>query len=125
MACTPFHGVIQGALYPVFGEGNEPQTGGTPPAPLLGTLAVPRMLLDVGNHPGIENARAIVGGITAAIKLEIGSSEVQPDFFGQLFQSMGFASSAGGIVVFQEACQPHWYHEALHLPLQPDESGSA
>jgi hypothetical protein len=75
------------------------------------------MLLDVGNHPGIENARAIVGGITAAIKLEIGSSEVQPDFFGQLFQSMGFASSAGGIVVFQEACQPHWYHEALHLPL--------
>jgi hypothetical protein len=78
----PSHGVIQGALYPVFREGNEPQTGGTPPAPLLGTLAVPRMLLDVRNHPGIENVRAIVGGITAAIKLEIGPSEVQPDFFG-------------------------------------------
>jgi hypothetical protein len=40
------------------------------------------MLLDVRNHPGIENVRAIVGGITAAIKLEIGPSEVQPDFFG-------------------------------------------
>src|SRR5713101_6582623 len=47
-----------------------------PLAPTLGALAVTRILLDVGNHTGIENALAIVGGIKAAIKIEIGTSEV-------------------------------------------------
>ena len=36
-------------------------------ASALWGLTVTRILLDVGNHTGIENALAIVGGITAAI----------------------------------------------------------
>src|SRR6266446_2530125 len=55
-------------------------------APTLGALAVTRILLDVGDHTGIENARAIVGRIKAAIEIEIGTSEVQPDLFGHLLQ---------------------------------------
>jgi len=57
-----------------------------PLAPTLGALAVTRILLDVGDHTGIENARAIVGGIKAAIEIEIGTSEVQSDLFGYAFQ---------------------------------------
>jgi hypothetical protein len=57
-----------------------------PLAPTLGAFAITRILLDAGKHTGIENARAIVGGITAAIKIEIGPSEVQSDLFGHLFQ---------------------------------------
>jgi hypothetical protein len=47
-----------------------------PLAPTLGALAVARILWDVGNHTGIENALAIVCRIKAAIKIEIGPSEV-------------------------------------------------
>jgi hypothetical protein len=42
--------------------------------------------MSTGNHTGIENALAIVGGIKAAIKIEIGTSEVQPDLFGHFLQ---------------------------------------
>ncbi len=59
-----------------------------PLAPTLGALAVPRILLDVGDHTGIENALAIVGGIKAAIEVERGPSEVQPDLFGYLLQGV-------------------------------------
>src|SRR5712691_6081230 len=51
-----------------------------------GTLAVTRILLDVGDHTGIENALAIVDGIKAAIEIEISTSEVQPDLFGHILQ---------------------------------------
>ncbi len=34
----------------------------------------------------MENALAIVGGIKAAIEIEIGTSEGQPDLFGHLLQ---------------------------------------
>ena len=59
-----------------------------PLAPTLGTLAVTRILLDVGDHTGIENARTIVGGIKAAIEVEIGTSEVPPDLCGYLLQGV-------------------------------------
>ena len=58
-----------------------------PLAPTLGTLAVTRILLDVGDHTGIENALAIVGGIKAASEIEIGTSEVQPDLFATFFNA--------------------------------------
>ena len=59
-----------------------------PLAPTLGALAVTRILLDVGDHTGIENALAIVGGIKTAIEVEIGTSEVQPDLFAHLLQRL-------------------------------------
>ena len=62
-----------------------------PLAPTLGALTVTRILLDVGDHTGIENALAIVGRIKAAIEIKIGPSEVQPDLFGhslQCFQAL-------------------------------------
>src|SRR5215510_10797818 len=52
----------------------------------LGTLAVTRIHLDLGDHTGIENALTIVSGIKAAIEINIGTSEVQPDLFGHLLQ---------------------------------------
>ena len=57
-----------------------------PLAPTLGALAVTRILFDVGNHTGIENALPVVRRIKAAIEIEIGPSEVQPDLFGHFFQ---------------------------------------
>ena len=51
-----------------------------------GSLTVAGILLDVGDQAGIENALAIVRGIKATIKVEIGTSEVQSDLFGHLFQ---------------------------------------
>ena len=59
-----------------------------PLAPTLGALAVARILWDVGNHTGMENALTIVRRIKAAIKIEIGPSEVQPDLFGHVFQRL-------------------------------------
>src|SRR5215468_8137539 len=55
-------------------------------AAALGALAVAGILRDVGDHAGIENALPIVGGITAAIEVEISASEVQTNLFGYLFQ---------------------------------------
>ena len=57
-----------------------------PRAPALGALAVAEILFDVGDHAGIENALAIVCGIKAAIEVEVGASQVQPDLLGHLLQ---------------------------------------
>ena len=57
-----------------------------PLAPTLGALAVTGILFDVGDHAGIENALPILRSIKAAIEIEIGSSEVQPDLCGHLFE---------------------------------------
>lgn len=53
-------------------------------AAALGTLAVARVLFDVGDQAGVKNTLPIVGGIKAAIEVEVGASEVQPDLFGDL-----------------------------------------
>src|SRR5262245_19724008 len=57
-------------------------------ASALGRLAVARILFDVGNEARIENALPIACGIKAAIEVEIGPSEIQPDLFGHLFQCL-------------------------------------
>ena len=54
-------------------------------AAALGALAVAGILRDVGDHAGIENALPIVGGIKAAIEVEISASEVQTNLFGYPF----------------------------------------
>src|SRR6267378_3880867 len=54
----------------------------------LRALAVPRILGDIGDQAGVEDALAIAGGIKAAIEVEVGPSEVQPDLFGYLFQRL-------------------------------------
>ena len=48
-------------------------------------LAVAGILFDIGDEARIENALAIVRSIKAAIQIEIGPSEIQPDLFGHLF----------------------------------------
>src|SRR5262245_18482931 len=63
-----------------------------PLAPALGTLTVARILGDIGDQTGIENTLAIVRGIKAAIQIEIGPSEAQPDLFGHLLQRVGRVS---------------------------------
>src|SRR5262245_20953511 len=55
-------------------------------ASTLGALAMTGILFDVGDHTGIEHALPITCGIKAAIEIDIGASEVQPDFFGYLLQ---------------------------------------
>jgi hypothetical protein len=57
-----------------------------PFAPSLGALAVAGILCDVGDHARIENARAIVRGIKASVEIQIGSSQVQTDRFGDPLQ---------------------------------------
>ena len=47
--------------------------------PALGVLTIPGVLWNVGDQAGIENALPIAGRIKAAIEIEIGTSEVQPD----------------------------------------------
>src|SRR5215467_4718063 len=42
----------------------------------FGRLAVARILFDVGDHPRIENARAIRSGVKAAVEIDISASEV-------------------------------------------------
>src|SRR4249920_2560305 len=54
----------------------------------LGGLAVAGILLNVGNHTCVENALAIVCGIKAAIEVEVGASQVQPDLLGHLLQGL-------------------------------------
>ena len=55
-------------------------------ASALRGLAVAGILFDVGDQAGIENALPIMRRIKAAIEIEIGPSEGQPDLFGHLFQ---------------------------------------
>ena len=57
-------------------------------ASALGRLAVVRILFDVRNQPRIENALPIACGIKAAIQIERGPSELQPDLFGHLFERL-------------------------------------
>src|SRR5262249_24921680 len=59
-----------------------------PLAPALGVLAVAGILWDVGDQTGIEDALPIVRRIKAAIEIEIGTSEVQPDLFRHLLQRL-------------------------------------
>src|SRR5215471_11598318 len=59
-----------------------------PLAPTLGAPAVAGILGDVGDQARIENALPIMHRIKAAIQIEIGPSEVQPDLFGHLFQRL-------------------------------------
>ena len=53
-------------------------------AAALRRLAVARMLFDVRDEAGIENAFTIVGRIKAPIEVEIRSAEVQPHRSGHL-----------------------------------------
>ena len=55
-------------------------------AAALGVLAMTRILCAVRNQPRIEYALPIACGIKAAIEVQVGPSEVQPDLFGYLFQ---------------------------------------
>src|SRR4029450_4317550 len=48
----------------------------------LPVLSIARILFDVGDHAGIENALAIVRGIKASVEIQIGSSKVQTGRFG-------------------------------------------
>ena len=57
-------------------------------ASTLGSLSVARILFDVGDEARIEYALPIVRGIKAAIKVEVGTSEVQPDLLGHLLQGL-------------------------------------
>jgi len=57
-------------------------------AAALGTLAVARVLGDVGDQTGIEDALPIAGRVKAAIEIEIGPSEVQPDLLRHFFQRL-------------------------------------
>jgi hypothetical protein len=57
------------------------------PSALRG-LAVAGILFDIGDQAGIENALPIVRGIKAAIQIEVGTSEVQPDLLGHLLQGL-------------------------------------
>ena len=57
------------------------------PSALRG-LAVAGILFDIGDQAGIENALPIMRGIKAAIKVEVGTSEVQPDLLGHLLQGL-------------------------------------
>jgi hypothetical protein len=56
-------------------------------APSLGRLPIARILLDVGDQAGIENAFPVTGGIKAAIEVEVRPPEVSPHRFGHPLQS--------------------------------------
>ena len=53
-----------------------------------GGLAMAGILFAVGDHASSEHARPIVGGITAAIEVEIGVSQVHTDRCGDLLQGL-------------------------------------
>jgi len=59
-----------------------------PLAPALGVLAVAGILGDIGDQARSENALPVVHRIKAAIQIELGTSEVQPDLFGYLLQGV-------------------------------------
>ena len=68
-----------------------------PLAPALGRLAVAQIFCDVRNQPRIENALPIVRRIKAAIEIEIGTSEAQPNLFGHLLQRLQALRQQGHI----------------------------
>ena len=57
-------------------------------ASALGVLAITRILFDVRDHAGVENALAMARRIKAPIEVEIRASQVQPDLFGHLLQGV-------------------------------------
>ena len=57
-------------------------------ASALRGLTVAGILLDIGDEARIENALQILRGIKTAIEVEVGASEVQPDFLGYLLQGL-------------------------------------
>ena len=57
-------------------------------ASTLRALTVPGILWDVGDHARIEDQLPIVRSIKAAIKVEVGASQVSPDLFGHLLQGL-------------------------------------
>ena len=57
-----------------------------PLAPSLGTLAIARILLDVRNHPRIEDRLAIRLGIEPTIEIEIRTFQHQPCALGHTLQ---------------------------------------
>src|SRR5882724_3156603 len=57
-------------------------------AAALRRLAITRILCDVRDHAGVEYALAIGERIKAPIEGEIGAVQVQPHFFGHLFQRL-------------------------------------
>jgi hypothetical protein len=54
-------------------------------APALGRLALARTLGDVGDEACREHASPMACGITAAVEVEGGASQVRPDLRGHLF----------------------------------------
>ncbi len=61
--------------------GSQGMDGGIeePLAPSLRLLSIARILFDVGDHSGVENALAVLLGIKSGVEIEIGSCEDQPD----------------------------------------------
>jgi hypothetical protein len=59
-----------------------------PLPPTFGVLAVARILWDVRDHTGIENALPIPCGIKAAVEIDLSASAVQPDLFGHWLQGV-------------------------------------
>jgi hypothetical protein len=55
-------------------------------ASTLDSLAVARILFDIGDQACVKNALAIACGIKAAIEVEVGSTEIDTHLFGHLFQ---------------------------------------
>src|SRR5689334_11903300 len=80
----PLAGVLprQGALTP-----QAPPVDGGVAQPLpsgRGGLAIAGVLLDVREHPRIDNTRAMRSGVTAAVKINLRASAVQADLCGHL-----------------------------------------
>jgi hypothetical protein len=63
----------------------------------LGGLAIARILFDVRNQPRMENALPIACGIKAAIQIELGPSEIQPDLCGHLFSRLQACREQGHV----------------------------
>jgi len=59
-----------------------------PLPPSLRGFTIARVLVDRGDHTGVEHALAIVRGIDAGIKIQLGASEGSTHLFGHLLQSL-------------------------------------
>jgi hypothetical protein len=49
-------------------------------------LSIARILFDVGDHAGIEDALAIVRGIKAGVEIQVGSCQCKTNRFGHPLQ---------------------------------------
>ena len=54
----------------------------------LGSFAIAKVLFDIGDHAGIENALPIVRGIKTAIQVEVRACQVQSNLLGYLLQGL-------------------------------------